>query len=81
VTHVLAVTVTSCWCRACFASTRRPAGRPDPGGRLAELVQVAGGDGRWNAAFQQGKGETELDHYQIRRYPAWYRHVTLSMLA
>jgi hypothetical protein len=22
-----------------------------------------------------------LDHYQVRRYDAWYRHVTLSMLA
>ncbi|HWM04182.1 MAG TPA: IS701 family transposase, partial [Actinophytocola sp.] len=20
-------------------------------------------------------------HYQVRRYPAWYRHITLSMLA
>jgi len=27
------------------------------------------------------KGETGLDHYQVRRYRAWYRHVTLSMLA
>ena len=32
--------------------------------------------------FQQGKGETGLDHYQVRRYQAWYRHVTfLAMLA
>jgi SRSO17 transposase len=31
--------------------------------------------------FQQGKGETGLDHYQLRRYDAWYRHVTFSMLA
>ena len=22
-----------------------------------------------------------LDHYQVRRYHAWYRHITLSMLA
>jgi SRSO17 transposase len=25
--------------------------------------------------------ETGLDHYQVRRYDAWYRHITLSMLA
>jgi hypothetical protein len=25
--------------------------------------------------------ETGLDHYQVRLYCAWYRHVTLSMLA
>jgi SRSO17 transposase len=27
------------------------------------------------------KNETGLDHYQVRLYRAWYRHVTLSMLA
>jgi SRSO17 transposase len=27
------------------------------------------------------KNETGLDHYQVRRYDAWYRHITLSMLA
>jgi len=31
--------------------------------------------------FQQAKGETGLDHYEVRRYDAWYRHVTLAMLA
>jgi SRSO17 transposase len=48
---------------------------------LAELVQVAGM--RWMVAsgFQAGKGQAGLDHYQVRRYPAWYRHVTLAMVA
>jgi SRSO17 transposase len=48
---------------------------------LAELVGVAGT--RWvvECSFQQAKGETGLDHYQVRRYDAWYRHVTLAMLA
>ncbi|EID81787.1 transposase, partial [Rhodococcus opacus RKJ300 = JCM 13270] len=27
------------------------------------------------------KGATSLDHYQVRGYPAWYRHITLSMAA
>jgi SRSO17 transposase len=48
---------------------------------LAELVRVAGS--RWGVeeTFQFAKNETGLDHYQIRRYDAWYRHITLSMLA
>ncbi len=31
--------------------------------------------------FAEAKNETGLDHYQVRRYRAWYRHITLSMLA
>jgi SRSO17 transposase len=48
---------------------------------LAELVGVAGS--RWGVeeTFQFAKNETGLDHYQVRRYDAWYRHITLSMLA
>jgi SRSO17 transposase len=48
---------------------------------LIELVRVAGS--RWGVeeTFQFAKNETGLDHYQVRRYDAWYRHITLSMLA
>src|ERR671917_955443 len=48
---------------------------------LAELIRVAGS--RWGVeeTFQFAKNETGLDHYQIRCYDAWYRHITLSMLA
>jgi hypothetical protein len=48
---------------------------------LAELVRVAGS--RWSVeeTFQFAKNETGLDHYQVRKYTAWYRHITLSMLA
>jgi SRSO17 transposase len=31
--------------------------------------------------FQQAKTEVGLDHYQVRRYDAWYRHITLALLA
>ncbi len=31
--------------------------------------------------FAEAKNETGLDHYQVRKWDAWYRHVTLSMLA
>ncbi len=48
---------------------------------LPELVAVAGA--RWGVedCFAEAKGEAGLDHYQVRKYRAWYRHVTLSMLA
>jgi SRSO17 transposase len=53
-------------------------GNPVP---LVELVRVAGS--RWGVeeTFQFAKNETGLDHYQVRKYQAWYRHITLSMLA
>jgi SRSO17 transposase len=48
---------------------------------LAELAAVAGA--RWGVedCFAEAKNEAGLDHYQVRRYRAWYRHATLSMLA
>jgi hypothetical protein len=48
---------------------------------LPEIVAVAGA--RWGAedCFAEAKGEAGLDHYQVRKYRAWYRHATLSMLA
>jgi SRSO17 transposase len=52
--------------------------RPVP---LAELVRVAGSRWAVEETFQFAKNETGLDHYQVRKYDAWYRHVTLSMLA
>ncbi|MGW3957926.1 IS701 family transposase, partial [Streptomyces sp. NPDC004752] len=30
-------------------------------------------------SFQVAKNECGLDHYQVRRYDAWYRHITLAM--
>jgi SRSO17 transposase len=32
-------------------------------------------------AFEQAKGEVGLDHHQVRQYGAWYRHVTVAILA
>jgi SRSO17 transposase len=48
---------------------------------LAELVRVAGARWAVECCFQQAKGEVGLDHYEVRRYDAWYRHITLAMLA
>jgi SRSO17 transposase len=38
---------------------------------------------RWavEECFQAGKGQVGLDHYQVRRYDAWYRHASLAMVA
>jgi len=48
---------------------------------LAALVRVAGA--RWSIEcdFQQAKGQVGLDQYEVRRWPGWYRYVTLAMLA
>ncbi|GAA3289214.1 hypothetical protein GCM10020295_00610 [Streptomyces cinereospinus] len=48
---------------------------------LAELVRVAGV--RWSAeeCFQAAKGQVGLDHYQVRHWTSWHRHITLAMLA
>jgi SRSO17 transposase len=48
---------------------------------LAELVRVAGSRWAIEECFHTAKNETGLDHYQARRYQAWYRHITLSMAA
>ena len=48
---------------------------------LAELVAVAGMRWAVEESFQTAKGLVGLDHYQVRRYDAWYRHTTLALLA
>jgi hypothetical protein len=51
------------------------------GGRLRGKGPVLQAPRRAADPSQFTKNETGLDHYQIRRYDAWYRHITLSMLA
>ena len=48
--------------------------------RFSELVNVAGA--RWpiEECFGSGKNEVGLDEYQVRKYNAWHRHITLAML-
>lgn len=31
--------------------------------------------------IEEGKGDGGLDAYQIRHWPSWHRHITLSMMA
>ncbi|MFJ3206189.1 IS701 family transposase [Streptomyces sp. NPDC086989] len=49
--------------------------------RLKDLVTVAGARWAVEECFQTAKGECGLDHYQVRLYHAWYRHITLAMAA
>ena len=53
-----------------------PAGTADE-----ELIRVAGSRWAVEECFQSAKNEAGLDHYQVRRYDAWYRHATLAVLA
>jgi SRSO17 transposase len=48
---------------------------------LAEMAEAIGT--RWTVeqCFQEGKGEVGLDHYEVRSFHGWYRHITLCMLA
>jgi SRSO17 transposase len=48
---------------------------------LAELVRVAGARWAIEECFQFTKTNVGLDQYQVRRYDAWYRHMSLVMLA
>ena len=48
---------------------------------LAELVRIAGIRWAVEECFQAAKDQVGLDHYQVRRYDAWYRHVTLVLVA
>lgn len=54
------------------------AGRETP---LAELARVAGARWAVEESFETAKGEVGLDHYEVRSWAGWYRHVTLAMLA
>ena len=51
------------------------------GTRLRDLVRVAGARWAIEESFQTAKNEVGLDQYQVRRYDAWYAHITLAMAA
>jgi len=48
---------------------------------LRELLRVAGT--RWTVeeSIQTAKGEVGLDHYEVRSFSGWYRHMTLAIWA
>jgi SRSO17 transposase len=42
---------------------------------------VAGSRWAIEECLETAKGEVGLDHYEVRRWPGWYRHITLALLA
>lgn len=48
---------------------------------LAEVVRVAGTRWTIESCFEAAKGEVGLDHYEVRSWTGWDRHMTLSMWA
>lgn len=56
--------------------THCPQGTP-----LQKLVEVAGSRWAIEECFQQAKGQTGLDEYEVRSWDGWRRHITLSMFA
>jgi SRSO17 transposase len=48
---------------------------------LATVVQVAGSRWTIERSFEEAKGEVGLDHYEVRSWTGWYRHITLAMWA
>jgi SRSO17 transposase len=59
-----------------FYACSGPAATP-----LIGLVRVAGTRWAVEEGFEQAKGEVGLDHYEVRKWPGWYRHITLALLA
>jgi len=52
---------------------------PWDGTTIGELVRVAGTRWRIESCFEAAKGGFGLD--EVRKWGAWHRHVTLSLLA
>jgi hypothetical protein len=49
--------------------------------RVEEMARVAGRRWAIEESFETAKGEVGLDHYEVRSWAGWYRHITLAMLA
>jgi SRSO17 transposase len=70
---------------------RRKIGRPDEptfyltlapeAAGLPDLARVAGTRWTIEACFEAAKGEVGLDHYEVRSWTGWHRHITLALLA
>ena len=77
------------WCRGLLL--RRSPAKPEDvvyylthapdGTTLAHLVRVAGTRWTIESCFEAAKGEVGLDHYEVRSWTGWHRHITLAMLA
>lgn len=48
---------------------------------LEEIAHVAGSRWTIEEVFKLAKGQVGLDHYEVRSWKGWYRHITLALLA
>lgn len=48
---------------------------------LESMVHVAGSRWAIEVTLEAAKGEVGLDHYEVRSWTGWYRHITLAMWA
>ncbi|TCW31965.1 SRSO17 transposase, partial [Marichromatium gracile] len=48
---------------------------------LERLAKVAGQRWAIEVGFELAKQQCGLDEYEVRRWPAWHRHITLALLA
>jgi SRSO17 transposase len=48
---------------------------------LEEVVGVAGTRWQIEVGFEAAKNDCGLDEYEVRKWHAWYRHITLALLA
>jgi SRSO17 transposase len=64
--------LTKLTCYLCYAAAGTP---------LADLVRTAEACSVVEAAVEAARHDVGLDHYEVRRYDAWYRHTTLALLA
>jgi SRSO17 transposase len=51
------------------------------GTTLQALARVAGSRWHIEIGFEEAKGEVGLDHYEVRSWHGWYRHITLALVA
>ncbi len=48
---------------------------------IEQLVKVCAWRWHIEECFAQAKGEVGLDQYEVRRWDAWHRYITLGLLA
>ncbi len=57
---------------ACFAPEETP---------FEKLIQIAGLRWTVETCFAESKSQVGLDHYEVRSYDGWYKHITFACLA
>jgi SRSO17 transposase len=56
-------------------------GSGPPDTSLEQLARVVGTRWAIEESFKAAKGEVGLDHYEVRSWHGWYRHITLALFA